>query len=414
MGGNKPAICKLKGVIRSYDWGGTEFLSNLLSLPNPEKKPMAEYWLGAHDSDSSIVVSNDREILLNRFIDSDKERILGATVSKRFGRLPFLLKILDVNDMLSIQVHPSKHTAEVEFARENKEKIPLGAANRNYKDDNHKPELMVALSDFWLLHGFKTVEKIRSTLLSIPELKSLLDIFNATGYDQLYKTVMEMPQQAVNEMLYPLLKRVIVLYQKNELKKNHPDFWAARAALEFNKQPITPQSNIDRGIFSIYFFNLLNLNPGEGIFQDAGLPHAYLEGQNVEIMANSDNVLRGGLTAKHIDVKELMKNIKFEETIPDILHPQLIKDHEQQYKTAAPDFKLSRFQLNKADTTSFQSATAEIVIVINGNMLLSSETGVLELRKGESAFIVSHQKINVKPLSDTDFFRASVPVHSIE
>ncbi len=414
MGSYKSGIYKLKGVIRNYDWGGTDFLSDLLSYPNSLKQPMAEYWLGAHEMASSLLVTPDGNIELNKFIANIEEKVLGKTVSKKFGRLPYLLKILDVRDMLSIQVHPSKHEAEVEFARENAEGIPLNAPHRNYRDDNHKPELMVALNDFWLIHGFKPVEKLRATLQSIPELNPLLEIFDETGYDQLYKTVMEMPQASVNQLLQPLFDRIIPLYEKNQLKKDKEDFWAARAALTFNHQPATGnQQPIDRGIFSIYFFNLIHLKRGEGIFQDAGVPHAYLEGQNVEIMANSDNVLRGGLTTKHIDVKELMRNIKFEETIPNILLPQKIND-EEIYRTAAPDFKLSRFELKKNDASSFESVTGEILLVINGNLLISSDTDQLELNKGEAAFIINHQQITLNALSNTDVYRASVPVHSSE
>ena len=244
MARNESSIYKLKGVIRNYDWGGVEFLSKLLSHSNPKHEPMAEYWLGAHDSASSILVTKNDEIGLNQFIEKDKEKALGKTVSKKFGRLPYLLKILDVRDMLSIQVHPAKHEAEIEFARENKERIPLNAPHRNYKDDNHKPELMVALGDFWLLHGFKPVEKLRMTLGNISELKPLLEIFDATGYDQLYKTVMEMPQESVNQLLQPLLHRIVPLYRQGQLKKDDENFWAARASLTFNGQSSFSPENI--------------------------------------------------------------------------------------------------------------------------------------------------------------------------
>jgi mannose-6-phosphate isomerase len=410
MNSKESAIYKLKGVIRNYDWGGTKFLTALLSVPNPDQNPMAEYWLGAHETASSKIIITNNEIPLNEFIDGNKEEVLGSIVSKKFGRLPFLLKILDVKDMLSIQVHPSKHTAEIEFARENKENIPLTAAHRNYKDDNHKPELMVALSDFWLLHGFKPVEELEKILKSTPELKSLIPIFEDAGYDQLYKTVMEMPQETVSEILQPLLDRVISLYNENKLKKDQEDFWAARALQETKHKRQETANAIDRGIFSIYFFNLLHLKPGEGIFQDAGLPHAYLEGQNVEIMANSDNVLRGGLTPKHIDVKELMKNIKFEETIPHILQQEK-KEKETIYKTPAPDFKLSRIVLEKDGDFSFQSVTGEIVLVVSGDISIHSETDQLELHRGEAAFIVNHQKVFIKALSGAELYRATVPVH---
>jgi len=417
MARNESSIYKLKGVIRNYDWGGVEFLSKLLTRSNPKQEPMAEYWLGAHDSASSILVTENDEIGLNQFIEKDKEKALGKTVSKKFGRLPYLLKVLDVRDMLSIQVHPAKHEAEIEFTRENKERIPVNAPHRNYKDDNHKPELMVALGDFWLLHGFKPVEKLRMTLGSISELKPLLEIFDATGYDQLYKTVMEMPQESVNQLLQPLLHRIVPLYRQGQLKKNDENFWAARASLTFNGQSSPDAGNvqkIDRGIFSVYFFNLLYLEAGEGVFQDAGVPHAYLEGQNVEIMANSDNVLRGGLTNKHIDVKELMKHIRFEETIPNILHPQKINESERLYRTAAPDFKLSSFALEKGNTSSFESATGEIVLVINGDVSIIAGADTLELHQGEASFITNHQSVSLNAISKTYLFRASVPVHSGE
>jgi mannose-6-phosphate isomerase len=405
----RQGIYKLKGVVRKYAWGGTEFLSKLLSIPNPQQLPMAEYWLGAHDADPSILLANEVRVELNRFVASDIDKILGKNIAKKFGRLPYLLKLLDVKDMLSIQVHPAKHEAEIEFARENSERISLDAPHRNYKDDNHKPELTVALSNFWLLHGFKSVEKLRTTLKNVPEFGELLTIFDSTGYDQLYKTAMEMPQGTVNDLLQPLLNRIIPQYHANQLQKGQEDFWAARAALTFNEA-----SKVDRGIFSIYFFNVMELHKGEAIFQDSGIPHAYLEGHAVEIMANSDNVLRGGLTRKHVDVKELMKHIRFEETIPQVIHPKESRDHEEIYKVAAPDFKLSHFQLKRSDAASFDSATGEILLLVNGNVSVSSAHDQLELSGGEAAFITSHQHISLKCLGDAELFRASAPVHSIE
>lgn len=405
----KAAVSKLKGVVRNYDWGGTEFLSKLLSQPNPQAKPMAEYWLGAHDMDSAVVFTTDGEVNLNEFVAGDKPRVLGKTIARKFGRLPYLLKILDVTNMLSIQVHPAKHEAEIEFERENKQKIPLDSPHRNYKDDNHKPELAVALTDFWLLHGFKPVEKLAATLDSVSELRGLLEIFNATGYDQLYKTVMEMPQQSVNQLLQPLLDRIVPLYTNGQLEKSDENFWAARAASIFTGNKNEPRL-MDRGIFSIYFFNLLRLRKGEGLFQDAGVPHAYLEGQNVEIMANSDNVLRGGLTNKHIDVKELMKHIKFGETIPKIILPQRINDCEQVYRTGAPDFKLSRFILKKDVACTFESVSGETLLVLEGSVSITSEKDDLSLMRGEAAFIISHRQVSLKCLADAEVYRASVPV----
>src|SRR5258708_39183963 len=144
---------------------------------------------------------------------------------------------------------------------------------------------------------------------------------------------MEMPQAEVNTVLQPLLDRIVPIYKAQELKKSEEHFWAARAALTYNEP-----GKIDRGIFSIYFFNLLNLHPGEAIFQDAGLPHAYLEGQNVEIMANSDNGLREGLTPKHVHVPELLKHIKFEATHPRLIFENNVHETITPYKTPEHDF----------------------------------------------------------------------------
>jgi mannose-6-phosphate isomerase len=402
------SIYKLEGRIKHYDWGGFDFLSSFLSLPDMRKKPIAEYWLGAHHLSPSLLITEKGKVNLEDFILTDKERILGKTVSNKFTQLPFLLKILDVRDMLSIQVHPSKHEAEIGFANENKEGIPIDAANRNYKDDNHKPELMVALDDFWLLHGFKPAGKLTATLESIPEFNSLLEIFNAAGYDQLYKTVMEMPQSSVDQILQPLLDRIIPLYKNQKLNIISEDFWAARAAISFHDI-----NKIDRGIFSIYFLNLLQLKKGEGIFQDAGILHSYLEGKNVEIMANSDNVLRGGLTKKNIDVKELMRHVKFEETVPVVLHP-VKSGNENIFITAAPDFKLIQYQLKAGENISMHSSSAEIILVINGKISLQADNDQITLSRGEAAFIISGIESRIRVETGTELFRATTPVHSGE
>ena len=406
----KPAhsIYKLEGVIKNYDWGGKDFLAEILSIPNPEEKPMAEYWLGAHQLSSSIIITENGKISLEEFIAADEEEVIGRTIAKKFGTLPYLLKIQDVHDMLSIQVHPSKHDAELGFARENKEGVPLNEPRRNYKDDNHKPELIVALGEFWLLHGFKPTDQLAEILRAIPEFSSLFEIFASTGYDQLYKTVMEMPQQTVNEILQPLLDRIIPSYQKKEIKKDNEHFWAARAAETFNND-----NNIDRGIFSVYFFNLVRLKKGEGIFQEPGIPHAYLEGCGIEIMANSDNVLRGGLTKKYIDVKELMKHAKFEETDPHIIHPKKIND-ERIFITAAPDFKLSQYQMEAGKETVLHSITGEIVLVMKGKISASSANDETTISRGEAIFLLANSSININALEETEFYRASVPVHSSE
>lgn len=403
-------VFKLQGKVQHYAWGGASYIPQLLHLDNPDNKPFAEYWMGAHDNAPAQLVEEDGSVLsLNEYIREHPQESLGTYTTGRFGRLPYLLKILDVKDMLSIQVHPTKRNAELEFAAENKKGVALNAPNRNYKDDNHKPELMLALSEFYLLHGFKPEEELLEVLRSVPELAFLSPVFERKGYQELYRTVMEMPQAEVNRVLKPLVDRIVPAYEAGQLKKEEEDFWAARAAVTYDDG-----GKIDRGIFSIYFFNLLNLHPGEAIFQDAGLPHAYLEGQNVEIMANSDNVLRGGLTPKHVDVPELLKHIRFEATHPRIIMEDYGPGRIAVYHTPAPDFELSKLSLLQGESLTIRAHSVEIFIVLGGKIGVI-EPGVAPFgRKRGEAFVAFHQaKFEVKAQEDAVVYRAAVPAGAL-
>lgn len=391
-------MVKINGVVQQYSWGGTDFIPRLLHIENDNEKPFAEYWLGAHPNHPSLL-QNSSESLLSA-IQKNKVEMLGATVAKQFKSLPFLFKILDVAQMLSIQVHPSKTSAAEGFENENEKDISLTAPHRNYKDENHKPEAMVALGDFWLLHGFRNENEINFLLNSVSEFNFLLPVFETGGYKMLYEKVMTMPQAEVNNVLQPIIGRIVPLYEANRLEKSNPNFWAARAASHFCKD-----DDLDRGIFSIYFFNLLHLNNGEGIYQPEGLPHAYLEGQNVEVMANSDNVLRAGLTNKHIDVAELMKHVIFEATVPQVM--AALETNHQQYKTPAKEFELHRYFF--VGKKSWQTAGPEIIFVLQGKVSISDEKDLVEVAEGEALFIVPNANITAAAGRQVLFFRVVVP-----
>lgn len=396
-------IYKIKGKIQNYAWGGSEFIPKLLN-ENKVGGLYAEYWLGAHKSAPSVLDTSTGTIFLDEFLQDNTEIKLGKKVSKKFGRLPFLFKVLDVKDMLSIQVHPTKIEAEKGFQRENEAGIPLTASNRNYKDDNHKPEIMVALGEFWLLHGFLPKEKLKETLKNIPEFKRLLPVFENEGYQGLYSKVMEEPQETTNLMLNSLIDTILPLYKSNKLSKSSPDYWAAKA------MSLTDGKNIDKGIYSIYFFNIVKVDEGEAIFQDAGIPHAYLEGQNMELMANSDNVLRGGLTPKHVDVQELLKHTKCEATIPNIMKGELQPDGlERVYKSPAPDFELSQIKITNNDLYKTTSKTASIVIVISGTATINECATTIQLKKGESAFLLANSKYSITTASEAILYKATAP-----
>lgn len=399
-------IYRLKGTIKHYDWGGNEFIPALLKIDNAENLPCAEYWLGTHANDHCRIVLPDGRIkLLKEFIDFNTV-LLGEEVKNKFGHLPYLLKVLDVHKMLSIQVHPTKEAAEKEFERENKASIPLDAANRCYKDDNHKPELMVALSDFWLLHGFKPTEELIDTLQNVSELQSLLPVFKKSGYKGLYHFVMTMPQEEVNRILKPLLDNLQNLYKDELPKKSEEDYWVMKAANQFSFA-----TNIDRGIFSIYLFNLVHLKKGEAIFQPAGVPHAYLEGQNVEIMASSDNVLRGGLTTKHINVNELLKHVKCEPTFVKIISAEGMEYSEQVFPADTKDFQLSLLNISAKKELLIQPTSAEILLLTKGEAKISNDTNEVLLTIGAPAAIIfPGHSIKIDAEESSIIFRASVPV----
>ncbi len=393
-------IFKLKGFNQHYAWGGFHFIPDLLGIHNPENKPFAEYWMGAHPSASSTLQTAEGDVLLRDLINKDPEAALTKEVYQKFGELPYLLKVLDVKDMLSIQVHPTKAEAEKGFDAEEAAGIPINAPNRNYKDRNHKPEVMVALSDFWLLHGFKEKSLLEKTLEEVQEFNILLPLFRREGYKALYQFVMEMTQQEANIFLIQVVKREIRRKLDGELTKADPGWWVAK--LFENGQPI---GDIDKGVFSIYFFNIVNAKPGEAVFQGAGLPHAYLEGQNIELMANSDNVLRGGLTPKYIDVPELMKHTLFEGIIPNVMKGSEIRIGEKNYPCPVPDFAISKISLHGNSSYTNSTEGLELFIVTEGGAVINNHTVV---KKGEALCMLPGAAYEIQSSGECTLYKAFV------
>lgn len=397
-------LYRLQGVVQHYNWGGKDFLPALLGVKNTESTAFAEFWMGAHSNGPSVLLDKDsKSITLDEFIRQAPEERLGRQVYRQFGRLPYLFKVLDVKDMLSIQVHPNLEAARREFAEEERRGVPLQATHRNYKDDNHKPELMVALSEFWLLHGFKEPAAMENILQQVPELRFLADTWKSQSYPGIYRLVMEMDQPEVNTRLQPLIDRIVPLYEQHLLNKSSEDFWAARAFGTFCKDGV-----IDRGIFSIYLFNLVHMKKGQAIFQDAGILHAYLEGQNLEIMANSDNVLRGGLTNKHVDVPELMKHVRFEPTVPKILSP-VTTGPEKVFETPAKDFELRELEFKKGGTSTLRTSTTDIFLVYQGAIRARSGDDELLAERGSCFLLPAGKNLEITADEPALVFHATVP-----
>ncbi len=369
---------KLQGIHRHYEWGGQSFIPKLMHIDNATSKPFAEYWMGAHPSAPSIVETPEGAVALDQMIAENTIQFLGAKTTDRFGSLPYLFKILDVEKMLSIQVHPSKENAEKGFNKEQIAGLPIDAPHRNYKDQNHKPEVMVALSDFWLLHGFMPAMALKERLTSLAPFHNLLPIFGMDDYAGLYSHFMRLDQSAADAILKPLLALAVEEVAAGKVDKAHPHWWA-------NKYygGIVPASNIDKGILSIYILNIVNVPKYHGVFQGAGLLHAYLEGQNIELMANSDNVLRGGLTPKHIDIEELLEHIKFEPTYPIMLYGDMKNSNEVQFPCPVPDFGLTKITLSQGESYTNETNSFEMFLVLQGEVHLDG----IDLKAGELAAV---------------------------
>ena len=369
---------KLNNIVQDYAWGTFDALDSLFGISNPSNKPQAEIWMGTHPNGCSKITLEGKEILLSDYIGSDLNRILGEHTTNYFGELPYLFKVLSAGNALSVQVHPNKEQAEVGFRKEESIGVPLSATFRNYKDPNHKPELVYALTPYQAMNGFREYNEILQGLkpLQIKELDTILaDLEEQQNEDALssfFATLLSFNETEKTNSVAALISYA----------KAHQDDELFQTILALSEQ--YPG---DIGLFSPLILNTLTLAPGEAMFLDACTPHAYIKGTGLEIMANSDNVLRAGLTPKHMDVIELIKCTRCKpipkETIR--LEPEM-DNKNKHYPVPVNDFKFSVY--NDADNTVLITESAEILIAIDAELTLRHKNGdTLTLQKGESAFI---------------------------
>ena len=391
---------KLQGKHRHYDWGGTQFIPKLMGVENPNSEPYAEYWMGAHPAAVAEIKTEHGFVSLDKMLADEGAMLLGEKTLANFGTLPYLYKVLDVSNMLSIQAHPNKQNAILGFEKEEAAGIDLNAAVRNYKDKNHKPEVMVALSDFWLLHGFLAPELLEARLKEIIHFNPLQAHFKGGDYEGLYCFFMQLSSEDADFILKRLIQDAVDSVKSGSVDKSHPHWWANKY-YDGN----VPDKNIDKGIFSIYILNIVQVAKYEGVFQGAGLLHAYLEGQNIELMANSDNVLRGGLTTKHVDVQELIQQVKFIPTYPNILKGEALNEYETTYPCPVPDFGLTKITLVKGKSYTINSSELEMVLLTQGEIQLDK----LLLKAGEVAMLPTGQSVVLSANSNSVLFKAFVP-----
>lgn len=397
----------LQGVTQGYDWGHRAAIPTLLGR-EPSGEPEAEYWLGAHPTAPSTVVeptSPPNTSLLNEVIAADTLSSLGAEISSQFGQLPYLLKILAADRPLSIQAHPSLSQAAAGFAREEKAGIELTARNRSYRDANHKPELICALTRFEAKCGFKPPKQSSELFQSLRH-SALQPVAARLGQDgtdaevlaDTVEWLLRMPTEEGSRLATALNDAVLSVAADSRSAELG---WTRKIFEVFRG---------DIGVVVALLLNHVVLQPGEAVFLGAGNMHCYLSGVGIELMANSDNVLRGGLTNKFVDVDELLATVHYE---PSAAPVQMAKSQNHSYDIPVPEFGLIRLDsaMGLLPTEPVQVKGPEIVLVTAGSLLLESAGASIELPQGSAGFIAhsdsSYAMIDKAPGS-TVAWRATV------
>lgn len=390
-------MIEIKGTEQQYDWGGQFYIPLITGKKVATGKPSAELWLGDHPNGTATFADGSA---ISDWIAANPEVALGEKSIARFGKkLPFLFKVLDVKAPLSIQVHPTLEQAQQGFALEQTQHIE--PSKRNYKDANHKPELMLALSDFWLLHGFKSEQQIVQLLASEGSLLALQAQFSEGGVKQLVKYIFSLSEAQLTPLIMPIIETHLRAYEQQQLSKNSAYFWMMRAYLRSQADAMP----LEAGLLMVLLLNLFYVPKGGVIFQDAGIPHAYLEGQNIELMANSDSVLRAGLTNKHIDADELLKVVRF-----DALNAQLIRpinaDGGIEFPVPVDDFCLTEYKLVAGSThTLAPNAGPCIWFVLSGEMTIKGHT--THWRNGSAFYQLPNSTDTIHAHSDLVLYRSS-------
>ncbi len=417
----------LRNAVRPYAWGSRTAIADLLGRPVPAPHPEAELWMGAHPGDPSRLLRRDgSEVSLLSLLDSEPTRQLGSECTDRWGnRLPFLLKVLAADEPLSLQAHPSAEQAAAGFASEEASGLARNAPERNYPDPTAKPELICALTEFHALAGFRDAHRTVRFLheLDVPSLRSHAGLLAAQpdrdGLRALFTTWITLPEHYLREVLPEVLDACV-----RHLRENGEFAMECRTALELGEA--YPN---DAGVLASLLLNRVVLQPGEAIFLPAGNLHAYLRGTGLEILANSDNILRCGLTPKYVDVAELLRVLDFTCGDMRVLTGEARDANLTVYRTPAEEFELSRVDWSpeRSGGVGLDSSGPQIMLCTKGRVRLYArprvdgavngsvrEGGELELGRGESVWLAaSDPPVVARPVDPSDegsvqLFRAAM------
>ena len=359
---------RLQNSVKRYAWGDPLAIPRLLGV-QATGEPQAELWLGAHRSDPSKVDGRR----LDELISENPTRVLGERSVAQFGpTLPFLLKVLAAAKPLSLQAHPSRAQAKAGMQRESHRTDASDSPTRSYRDDNHKPELICALTPFEALCGFRKTSESVALFRALGVAAPTLERHGLRAYFEEVMTAPAEQQRALSAKVATACETATTSYERTRIV-------GLRLAQQYPG---------DVGLIGALLLNLVTLRPGEALYLPAGNLHAYLEGTGIEIMASSDNVLRGGLTPKHVDVAELLQVLDFSDGPAEPLRPVPTgRVGESVYETPVQDFELSCLSLAVAQSLALERRGADIVLVTEGRVTAVTMTQSLTLAQGESAFI---------------------------
>ncbi len=398
-------ICILKNPIQEYPWGSMTAIQNLLGEHCRSDGPVAELWMGAHPGATSRVMIGGDEQPLYELIERDPESVLGRAVSEKFsGKLPFLLKVLAVERPLSVQVHPNLDQARKGFLRENRLGIPIDSPERNYRDENHKPEMLCALTRFEALKGFRNINEIMRLIDNISshslsrELSGLIKYPEPLGLKAFIADLMKMD----------LSRRLDLVDKAVRSAKELADKESAYGWMVKLNQAYPG----DAGVFFPLILNFVTIEPGQAFFVKAGEVHIYLNGVGIELMANSDNVVRGGLSGKNVDVPDFLETADFSFTPVRLMIPVSKGKCENVYPVFTEEFQLSAISVDGEKTfISRTERSAEILFCIQGEGKINDLRTNNSIRIGRGgSVIVPSAVIQYSISGEADFYKASVPV----
>jgi mannose-6-phosphate isomerase len=403
----------LRGALRTYAWGSRTAIAEFTGRPVPAAHPEAELWFGAHPGDPAWLETPNGETSLLDALNADPDGQLGPGSRARFGDvLPFLVKVLAADEPLSLQAHPSAEQAVEGYLREERLGIPVASPVRNYRDTRHKPELLVALQPFEALGGFRYAARTRDLLraLAVSDLDPFIDLLSdqsdADCLRALFTTWITAPQPDI-DVLVPAVLDGAIQYVSSGATEFEAE---VKTVLELGER--YPG---DAGVLAALLLNRISLAPGEAIFLPAGNLHTYLRGFALEVMANSDNVLRGGLTPKHVDVPELLRVLDFNPTAEAELRPAIRRDGlELVYDTPTDEFALCLVVLDgdhlghEVDAASHHDGP-QILLCTEGSVTVHGKSGSLTLERGAAAWVAADDgPLRLAAQQPAKLFRATV------